>query len=155
MALVGPNPIYPGTFTVTGTGLVSQAIGFKPNIITFEAPARVTSLSEDTPGGTGTAQNYAGTSTGFARWDGDSIGWTQTTLHSGGSGHSINHTSHYASDAECISIRYANNNGTNPSYLKVALDSVNGTGFTVNVTQFNPDVASQVVMFTAYRTQQF
>jgi hypothetical protein len=144
-----------GSFTVTGTGIISvTGLGFKPNIIEFRAESRITSWSVDTGGNSSnSASNYQGSSYGYAKWLGGSLGFEQRTVHSGGSGKSINHTSHYSSDSECLTIRYAAADGGSKGYTRCEMSAVTSDGFDVNVTGYGPNIAAQIVMYKAYRTE--
>jgi hypothetical protein len=143
-----------GSFTVTGTGIISvTGLGFKPNIIEFRAESRITSWSVDTfgPGNGNNASNYQGSSYGYAKWLGD--GFEQRTVHSGGSGNNINATSHYSSNSECLTIRYADQNGGSRGYTRCEMSAVTSDGFDVNVTGYGPNISAQIVMYKAYRTE--
>jgi len=141
-----------GSFSVSGTGIINvTGLGFKPNILEFRAESRITSWSVDTAGDAGSdeATNYQGSSYGYAKHL--DPGFEQRTIHSGGSGESINQTSHYSSDTECLTIRYAGNNGVSKGYMRCEMSAVTSDGFDVNVTSYGPNIAAQIVMYKAYR----
>lgn len=134
---------YVGSFTVTGAGTISiTSPGFTPSMIEFNGEA-VGGQNVDRSGGTGSnAANYQGSFTGVARDDG-----YRQVIHSGLSGDSVNQTSHYSSDSECIAIRYAGQSGGKLGMLLGDVVSWDSDGFTVDITSYTRD---EVVTFTAY-----
>lgn len=133
-----------GQFLVQGTGNISVTEpGFQPSAIKFEGEA-VGGQNVDRSGGGGSNDgNYAGSFTGFARDDG-----TRQVIHSGGSGNSINQTSHYSSDTSCIAIRYAGQSGGQVGKLEADVSSFDSNGFTVSVSSYSQN---EVIIYTAYR----
>jgi len=96
---------------------------------------------------------------GFAR--SGASGLSQAVIYSGGSGSSINNISRYSNDAQCIGLRYTDNDGDNLGVIAAALTSFNTSGFVLNVTYTlgtsgpasrQDDILTQnvIVMYTAY-----
>lgn len=134
--------VFLGKFTVYSTGDITiNDPGFQPSAVKFEGEA-VGGANVDRSGGSGSS-NYAGSFVGMARDDG-----TRQVVHSGGSGDSINETSHYSSSNECIAIRYAGQNGSQNGKLAGDVTSFNSDGFTVNISSHARD---EVIIYTAYK----
>lgn len=133
-----------GSFVVTGTGTISiTGCGFAPSTVEFCGEA-VGGQNVDKAGGGGSnIDNYAGSFKGVARDDG-----TRQVVHSGLSGNSVNNTSHYSSDTECIAMRYAGQSGSLLGRLTGDVQSFDADGFTVDITNYSQD---EVVIYTAYR----
>jgi hypothetical protein len=142
---------YSGSFTITTTGSLSIAgIPFRPSRIVFTAYANVDATTLNSDNGVGNnnsgINNSFGYMTGFAQsFNGTT---TQQVICGGGSGNSINDISRYASNSQCIGIRYGNQNGDNLGLTTASLTSFNNNGFTLNVLSNADDV---VVVYTAYR----
>ncbi|WP_188373676.1 hypothetical protein [Winogradskyella haliclonae] len=165
--------VYVGFFiidntTLTTTGTYSQDIRtlpFEPSQITFTAQPNLRGFDINNNSGTGNntnrLDNTFGNMHGFARANGANI--DQAVIFSGGSGSSINNISRYSNDAQCIGIRYTNNNGNNLGVISAVVDTFETDGFDLNITYTigtnggNLDVRNDVldesliVMFTAYR----
>lgn len=133
--LTGGN-VYTGFFIISAEGTTTIAdIPFRPSQVTFVANANVESLNIDSDNATGNNDrgiaNSFGTMNGFARNNGTSI--TQQTTYSGGHGNSINDISRYASDKNCIGVRYGDQNGSSLGKIEGALTSFTADGFVINV----------------------
>lgn len=133
-----------GSFVVTSTGTQSiTGVGFQPTQIQFSGEAVGGSNVDSSGTGGSSVGNYAGSFTGIARDDG-----TRRVIHSGGSGNSINETSHYSSNSECIAIRYAGQSGGLLGFLRGDVTSFDSDGFTINVTDYQQN---EVVLYNAIR----
>lgn len=144
-----PN-VYSGFFVISATGnMTINGLPFQPRNITFMAHANVESLNLNNDNAVGNnnrgiANSFA-SANGFARDDSGSI--VQQTIAIGGHGNSINDISRYASSANCIGIRYGNQNGDFLGITSAVLTSFNPDGFTINVDSFADGL---VVLYTAY-----
>ena len=83
---------------------------------------------------------------GFARQDASGI--KQQTIYVGGHGNSINDISRYASDKQCIGLRYGDQNGNSLGKTTASLFEFTKDGFKLKVTEVVDPI---VVMYTAYR----
>ena len=172
-AYLGPT-VYTGFFLISSSATGSQNITglpFQPSQITFVANQNIGSTNIDSDNGTGSndrgIDNSFGTMNGFARDNGGSI--TQQVICIGGSGHSINNISRYASSSNCIGVRYGDQDGKDLGKITAPLTSFNSDGFTINITYTNgtvtvnnpnplrdvqpTDVLNEglVVLYTAYK----
>lgn len=172
-----PNSVnvFTGAFTITVAGTTSVTnLPFQPTQVTFVAHANVESLDINADNGVGNnargIYNSFGTMNGFARQNTDNT-ITQQVIYVGGHGNSINDISRFSSSANCIGIRYGDQNGTNLGIIRGALTGFTANGFDINVTYTNGTVTSNgtntnlvlrvlptdvlqedvVVLFTAYR----
>lgn len=170
--------VYTGFFIVSSANPVATISGipFQPSQVTFVAHANVETLDLNSDGnGQGSANNNIrginnsfGTMNGFARFNNDgSI--TQQVIYIGSSANSINDISRFASSANCLGLRYGNQNGENLGVITGSLSSFTTNGFTIDVTYTNgvvtfnsgnpildvqpDDVLDEdvVVLFTAYK----
>jgi hypothetical protein len=145
--------VYTGFFIINASGSQSiTVLPFQPSQITFVAHANVESLNIDAGGAlnSNTIDNSFGSMNGFARDNGGVI--TQQVIYVGGSGRSINNISRFSSDANCIGLRYGNQNGDNLGKITAPLTSFNSDGFTINVTRTsNATSENLVVVYTAYK----
>lgn len=133
--LTGGN-VYTGSFIISAEGTTTvTGIPFRPSQVTFVANANVESINIDSDNATGNNDrgiaNSFGTMNGFARNNGTSI--TQQITYSGGHGNSINDISRYASDSNCIGVRYGDQNGSSLGKIEGALTSFTVDGFVINV----------------------
>lgn len=133
--LTGGN-VYTGSFIISAEGTTTvTGIPFRPSQVTFVANANVESINIDSDNATGNNDrgiaNSFGTMNGFARNNGTSI--TQQITYSGGHGNSINDISRYASDSNCIGVRYGDQNGSSLGKIEGALTSFTADGFVINV----------------------
>ena len=155
------STVYVGAFQITGTGnKVITGLKFKPSQITFVAHANIEDFNGidgdngvDIPSGNndkgnnnGGIANSFGTMNGFAREDGGTTP-AQQVIYVGGSGNSINDISRYASNTDCIGLRYSNQNGDSLGKT-IGSCSFDSNGFTINVTSYAEKV---IVMYTAYK----
>ncbi len=159
MRLVDDRPdVYVGKFIINSTGNVNiTGLPFQPRSIKFEAYGNVSGDFGGSAGGynvdsdNGTNNNNGGISNSFNYMTGyaTNYGVTEQQVICGGShGNSINDISRYASDSECIGIRYGNQNGNLLGYLRGSLTSFNSGGFTLNITDYETET---IVIFTAYQ----
>ncbi len=157
--LVDDRPdVYVGKFIINSTGNVNvTGLPFQPRSIKFEAYGNVSGDFGGSAGGynvnsdNGTNNNNGGVSNSFNYMTGYATNYGSTdqqVICGGANGNSINDISRYASDSECIGIRYSNQNGNSLGYLRGALASFNSDGFTINVTDFETET---IVIFTAYQ----
>lgn len=134
-AYLGPT-VYTGSFIISGEGVVTvTGIPFEPSQVTFVANANVESLNIDSDNGTGNndrgIDNAYGTMNGFARNIGGTL--VQQVMYSGGNGNSINDISRYASNSNCIGVRYGDQNGSSLGKIEAAFNAFTTDGFTLNV----------------------
>jgi len=156
-AYLGPT-VYTGFFIINSNG--SQAITgipFQPSQITFVAHANIEAVNVDAgSSNSDTRVNlFWGSMNGFARINNGNT--TQQVIFIGQSAREtgspyINNISKYASNSNCIGIRYANENGSKIGLLTASLTSFNSDGFTINISR-NNDATSEnlVVLYTAYK----
>lgn len=140
--------LHVGYFDVTKNETKSIiGLGFKPKNIHFNGQVIGGTIGAGVDrgdGSGGSVNNYAGGSHGFA---GDNNGTVvQAVLHSGGSGNSINSTSHYASSSYCYAIRYADQDGGKLGLMTISLDSFDSDGFTITISGYQQD---ESVIFAA------
>lgn len=145
------NGVHLGFLIINSTGNLNiTGIPFQPSQVSFVAHANVESLNIDSDNGSGNnfngIPNAFGTMNGFAREENGAI--TQQVIYVGGNGTSINDISRYASSAECIGIRYSNQNGDNIGVTSASLSTFNTDGFTLTVGS-NAD--NLVVLYQAYQ----
>lgn len=145
------NGIHLGFLIINSTGNLNiTGIPFQPSQVSFVAHANIESLNIDSDNGSGNnfngIPNAFGTMNGFAREVNGAI--TQQVIYVGGNGTSINDISRYASSAECIGIRYSNQNGDNIGVTSASLSAFNPDGFTLTVGS-NAD--NLVVLYQAYQ----
>jgi len=142
----GESSVYTGFLVINSTGNYTiSEVPFTPSSVKFEGESvgGNRNTDRDGPGNSNSDGNYAGSFTGFARDDG-----TRQVIHTGGSGNSINATSHFSSSSACIAIRYADQNGNRVGELLGDITSFDSNGFTVNISSFSQD---EVVIYTAYK----
>ncbi|MDV7188533.1 hypothetical protein R3X25_14680 [Lutibacter sp. TH_r2] len=150
---VSSSTVYVGAFQITGTGnKVVTGLPFQPSQITFVAHANIedfTGIDSDNgiKDNDSSIANSFGTMNGFARDDGGATP-AQQVIYVGGSGNSINDISRYASNTNCIGLRYSNQNGNALGRTIGSLSSFNTNGFTINITNYAENV---IVLFTAYK----
>ena len=146
--------VYSGSFIISNDGNQTiTGIPFKPRTVIFKANANieVTNLNSDNGLGNNnqTLNNSFGSMDGFARDDNGTI--TQQVIYIGGSGHSINDISRYASTTNCIGLRYSSQNGDNLGIISASLGSFNADGFTINIDKtLTATTENIVVLYTAY-----
>lgn len=149
--LINNSPsVYTGKAIISATGtMIISGLPFQPRNITFTGYANVNSYTLNSDNGVGDNNsgivNSFGYMTGFANNYG---AISQQVICGGGSGNSINDISRYASAANCIGIRYANQNGDSLGVTSAALTSFNPDGFTLNVNSF---ASTLVVLYVAYK----
>lgn len=171
--IANSSNVYNGFFIVTAAGVTTvSSIPFQPTQVTFQAHANVESLDINTDNAVGNnargISNSYGTMNGFARLNTDNT-ITQQVIYVGGHGNSINDISRFASNTNCLGLRYGDQNGNNLGVISGALTAFTTNGFTINVTYTNGvitnnstnpvlrvqpnDVQNEdvVVLFTAYR----
>jgi hypothetical protein len=140
-----------GVFIISSTGNKTiSGLPFQPSQISFVAHANVESLNLNSDNAVGNNNsglaNSFGSMNGFARNDNGTI--TQQVIYVGGSGNSINDISRYASNNQCIGIRYGNQNGDNLGLTSGSMNSFNSDGFTINVGSHADNL---VVIFHAHK----
>jgi len=140
--------IYMGKFILNGTGTTSvTGIPFQPDQVEFVGYANAESYNVDSSGsGSNNQGNYGGSFHGFARNDGGST--VQQAIHSGVSGQSVNNISRYASDSECIGIRYGDQDGNDSGGAYASLTSWNSDGFDLNVSELSQNI---VIIYKAFK----
>ncbi len=136
---------YLGAFQISAPGSITvSGMPFQPNQISFVAHANVESFNLDSDNGTGNndrgIDNSFGTMNGFAREDSGSI--TQQVIYIGSNGNSINDISRFASNTNCIGVRYGNQNGQDLGKITASLTNFTTDGFTINVVYTNGTVTS-------------
>lgn len=143
---------YSGKFIINSTGNITITdIPFQPSRITFVGHANIESFNIDDDNDmnqnnhTGIANSFASMN-GYATYYSGSI--EQQVISVGGSGHSINDISRYASSSHAIGIRYGNQNGNSLGYTTATLTHFNSDGFAINVDQYADGI---VILFEAYR----
>ena len=144
-----PTEVFIGKFTISNSASIEvSSVPFQPDMIEFHAQAPVNGYNTDQSGtGNGnTADNFAGSMTGFARDDSGSI--TQQVISSGGSGNSINAISYYASSSEVVGVRYGDQNGGDIGSNRFSLSSFDSDGFTLSRNEYERNM---VVVFKAYK----
>lgn len=134
-AYLGPT-VYTGTFIISAEGAVTvTGIPFEPSQVTFVANANIESLNIDTDNGVGNndrgIDNAFGTMNGFARNIGGTL--AQQAMYTGGHGNSINDISRYASNTNCIGVRYGDQNGSSLGKIEAAFDAFTADGFSLIV----------------------
>lgn len=152
------STVFTGSFVISANGnKIIAGLPFKPSQITFVAQANIESINIDT-GSVDADANidvFTGSMNGFARKD--SASTAQQVMFTGHSGREtgspyVNHTSKYASDANCIAIRYGDEEGAKIGMLTASLTSFNNDGFTINVTRDNAATSENLlVLFTAHK----
>ncbi len=165
--------VYTGFFIVTAAGVVTvSSIPFQPSQVTFVAHANVETLVLNADNGVidnaRGISNSHGTMNGFARLNNDAS-ITQQVIYIGAHGNSINDISRFASNVNCLGLRYGDQNGNNLGVITGAFTGFTADGFTINVTYTNGDITVNsanvrdnvqpddvqdedvVVLFTAYR----
>lgn len=147
-ASVQSTEIHIGKFTLNSTGTNSiTGIPFAPDMVEFVGYANVGSYNVDASGsGVNDQGNYGGSFHGFARDDGGST--SQQAIHSGVSGQSVNNISRYASDTECIGIRYGDQDGNDLGGAYASLSAWNSDGFDLNVSELSQNI---VITYKAYK----
>jgi len=169
---IGPT-VYTGSFIINAAGALNiSGLPFKPSQVTFSAHANVDGYNLDSDNGVGNnatnIHNSHGSMNGFAR-EGNNGAVEQQVIYSGGSGNSINDISLFASDANCIGIRYGNQNGDDLGKILASFSTFTADGFDLNVSYTNGTITnntanpltvtsptdvlaeSVVVIYTAYR----
>lgn len=138
------------SFTQTISGLP-----FQPSQVTFVAHANVESITlnsdNDTSNNNTGISNSFGTMNGFAIDDGGTTP-VQQVIYVGGSGNSINDISRYASNSNCIGVRYGNQNGDNLGIISASLTTFTNDGFDLSVSRTNTSTNENlVILYTAYK----
>lgn len=172
LELITSGNIFTGSFIISGDGPVTiTGIPFRPSQITFMANANVEDFNIDSDNGTGNNDrgiaNSFGTMNGFARDTGGTI--VQQVMYSGSHGNSVNDISRYASNSNCIGIRYGDQNGSSLGKIEAVFNTFTADGFSLNVNytdgvitvnNTNPllnvqpdDIDSEalLVLYTAYK----
>ncbi len=170
--VVSEKNVYTGFFIINAPGGTTASnfnqsintLPFRPNQVTFVAHANIESFginsNNDVGNNTATLANSFGTMNGFARDDSGSI--SQAVIYVGGSGSSINNISRYSSNAQCIGLRYGDQNSVNLGVISASLTSFDTNGFTINIdytlglsgnTDRDNDILNEslVVLYTAYK----
>lgn len=155
-AYVGQT-VYAGYFVINSNGAKTiTGIPFEPSQIIFSAQANVGAINVDARSASNNIVDvFVGSMNGFAR-KGNS-GNVQQVIFVGQSGYEtgspyVNHISRYASDSNCIGIRYGDQNGNEIGKQTASLTSFNSDGFTINATRSgNASNKNLVVLFTAYK----
>lgn len=151
--------VYVGQFIINNSG-TKNIIGlpFEPSQITFVAHANIETLNLNSDNAVGNnnggINNSFGSMNGFARNDGAPAvpPIAQQVIYVGGSGNSINDISRYASENNCIGLRYGNQNGDNLGVISASVTSFNTNGFTLNVSRSGGATTENVVvLYTAYK----
>ncbi|MDN3205827.1 hypothetical protein [Algoriphagus sediminis] len=145
-----------GTFIIPEGGSAQQItvdnLPFKPSRVEFSAANNVDAvrLNDNSSGGrnNNTKENSFGFMFGFAQIEPDGTTISQQVISGGGNGNSINNISRYASDSQCIGIRYANQNGDNLGLTTATLTSFEDDGFILNATARTDAV---IIIYTAYQ----
>ncbi|MCF2873220.1 MULTISPECIES: hypothetical protein [unclassified Tenacibaculum] len=167
---LGPT-VFVGSFIINGPGGGSATftqditgLPFQPSQITFTAHANIESANIDNDNGVGNnnawINNSFGTMNGFVRDTG--APFTQQVIYVGGHGNSINDISRYASNSNCIGIRYGSQNGDDLGKITASLNTFLSNGFRLNVayslgtigsTARRNDVLNEslLVIYTAYK----
>jgi hypothetical protein len=141
----GPS-VYTGSFRISAPGGNSntsfqKVIGnlpFLPSQINFVAYTNIEDFptDNDKQGNTNSIQNTAGTMNGFVRND-DNLGIIQQVIFIGTHGRSTNNISRYASNSNCLGLRYTNKNGENLGVINAVLTSfdtnLSSFGFSLNI----------------------
>ncbi len=164
--------VYVGSFIISTSGAQTiTGLPFKPSSVTFEAMANIEKNNIDADNAIANnatnIYNAGGIMKGFARDDNGTT--VQQVIYGGYSGNSINDISRYASDANCIGIRYSHQNGNDLGKILSSMKSFNSDGFTLSntyvagtltvntnnpATNIDPAAVkneSIVVIFTAYQ----
>ncbi len=148
--------VYTGHFIIDNTSpLTITGIPFSPSQITFVAHANIESFGINSDNGLG--DNHAGIANSFGTMNGyarNNAGGTisQAVIYVGGSGRSINDISRYSNDAQCIGVRYGDQNGNNLGVISASLTSFNANGFTINISKtLGATSENLIVLYTAYR----
>ena len=168
---IGPST-YIGSFIISAAGPQSiTGLPFKPSQITFIGHANIEDFNIDSDNAidnnTSGLQNTHGVMNGFARDDNGST--TQQVIYIGSHGNSVNDITRFASNANCIGLRYTNTNGDDLGKILASFTSFDANGFTVNASYINGTVTvnnssprfsvqpddvlgeSVLVLYTAYR----
>ncbi len=143
--------VHVGKFKITASGITTIAgLPFKPKSIEFKAYANIEDYNLNSDNGVNNnnsgLQNYFGYMQGYAQNTSGTI--EQQVIAGGASANSVNDHSRYASDTNCIGVRYANQNGDSLGLTNASLTSFNADGFTLNVSNFTDGL---VVIYTAYK----
>jgi len=170
--LLQESNVYVGSFIISASGAQTISdLPFKPSSVTFEAMANIEQNNIDSDNSIANnatnIYNAGGMMKGFARDDNGTT--VQQVIYNGYSGNSINDISRYASDSNCIGIRYSNQNGDDLGKILSNMTSFNTDGFTITNTYVNGTLTvntnnpatnidpaavqseSIVVIFTAYQ----
>jgi len=168
--LTAGSVTYPGVVQITGEGIITvTGLPFRPSSVSFVAHANVEDFNLNTDNGSVRndrgIRNTFGTANGFARNDSGTV--VQQCIYVSGHGNSINGISRFASNTNCLGVRYGDQNGLFLGSITASLTAFTANGFTLNVvytngnvttTNVNPNVLPQdidneglVVLFTAYR----
>jgi len=155
-AFVGPT-VHAGYFVINSNGAKTiTGLPFEPSQIIFSAQANVGAINVDARSASNnTVDVFVGSMNGFVRKT--NSGNEQQVIFVGQSGYEtgnpyVNHISRYASNANCVGIRYGDQNGNEIGKQIASLTSFNSDGFTINVTRSgNASNKNLVVLFTAYK----
>lgn len=136
---IGPQ-IYIGSFQISAAGTLNITdVPFQPSSITFKAYANVEDFNIDGDNETGNndrgIDNSFGSMFGFARNDAGTI--SQQVIYDGGHGNSINDIARFASNTNCIGIRFGDQNGNSLGKITGSLTSFDSNGFEINVAYTN------------------
>lgn len=136
LKLLTASNVYVGAFQINGAGTTVNDIPFRPSQIIFKANANVESENIDTDNGTGDnyrgIDNSFGTMNGLARKNIDNT-ISQQSIYCGGHVNSINDIARYASNSNCIGVRFGDQNGFRLGKIEAALTAFNNDGFSLNV----------------------
>ena len=184
LELLTASNVYVGAFQISSAGTVTvNNIPFRPSQIIFKANANIESENIDTNNGTddgdqpgapnfnqnerGIANSF-GVMNGFARRNNNNL-ISQQAIFIGGTGNSIDNISRYASNKNCIGVRFGNQKGRSLGKIEASLTSFNSDGFELSVVYTNgvvsennndpsrpvrpTDVINEglLVLFTAYK----
>lgn len=138
----------------TGTTIAVDGLGFRPDTIEFNAQAGVEAFNLDKAGVDNSAvRNYQGSAEGYAKELPDGS-FEQFTQHSGGAGANISKVSLYASDSECLGIRFADQAGVLQGRVRLSVSSVNSDGFVIDAVEVDiGSMPAQAVTYRAYKTK--
>jgi hypothetical protein len=153
--LIDEEPdVHIGKFIITGTGTINiTGVPFEPSSVKLTAYGNVSGSTGgyNVDSDNGTSNNNGGISNSFNYMTGYATNYgsiDQQVICGGAHGNSINDISRYASNTECIGIRYGNQNGNLLGYLRGELLSFQSDGFTIDITDFETET---IVIFTAYK----
>ncbi len=145
--------VYSGSFLISSNGqLEISDVPFQPSRVVFVAFANVDGnlLTADNQVGNNNTgiNNSFGYMTGYAQKITGSLTPDQQVICGGGSGNSIDDISRYASDSQCIGVRYGNRRGDQLGLTTATFLTFDDDGFTINVTNSDDNL---IVKYTAFQ----